>query len=159
MKKNDRDLEDQVLSLFHTCSHLLYHRGGNRGQARILLLLKKYGECTQRELLDYAGIRSASLSELLCRMETAGILSRGKCEEDRRNVRITLTEEGARLAAIQAEEEMAERKWLMAALNKDEQAQISRLLQKLADHWITGMPPEDIDHITKDDRSSFTKRG
>lgn len=157
MQKTGEDYvrEDRVLRLLHTCSHLLYHRGGNRGQARILLLLRKYGECTQRELLDYAGIRSASLSELISRMEATGILSRDKCEEDRRNMRIALTEEGQRMAERQEQEEMAERQWLLTPLEATEQEQLSSLLQKLCDHWITGIRPEDIDHITNDDRSSL----
>ena len=62
-----------VMRMFRSCSHLLHHRKCPlQGQSRLLVILLEHDGITQRELLDLAKIRSASLSEALCRMESDG---------------------------------------------------------------------------------------
>ena len=46
-----------------------------------------------------AGIRSSSLSELLGKLEGAGLVVRSACPTDRRTTLVTLTEQGRRQAA------------------------------------------------------------
>ena len=88
-----------LLSLFRRCSHLQFHRLSRfQGQGRILGLLLQHGTLTQRELAELTQRRSATLSEQLERMESAGLLLREKNCSDKRNVDLRLTELGVQLA-------------------------------------------------------------
>lgn len=98
------------------------------GQGRILSLLDQRGELTQRQLTALAGIRSSSLSELLGKLEAAGLVVRSACPTDHRTTLVSLTEQGRRQAQqsrTQAESDP------FGALSQQEQGQLLSLLEKL----------------------------
>lgn len=98
------------------------------GQGRILSLLDQRGELTQRQLTALAGIRSSSLSELLGKLEGAGLVVRSACPTDHRTTLVSLTEQGRRQARqnrTQAESDP------FGALSQQEQGQLLSLLEKL----------------------------
>ena len=64
------------------------------GQPPILMLLIKKDGRTQRELSDFLGIRPASMTDVLQRMEKNGLIERKRDERDHRTMRVFITEEG-----------------------------------------------------------------
>jgi DNA-binding MarR family transcriptional regulator len=85
---------------------------------------------TQRELQDLLQIQPGSLSEVLTKLETKGMIVRSRDEEDRRRSILTLTETGRKAA-----EQKEERASLFAALSLQEQEELQQLLGKLLDSW------------------------
>jgi DNA-binding MarR family transcriptional regulator len=57
------------------------------------------GGCTYRvqEIADRIHLSQSALSRLIARLEKDGLLQRAMCAEDRRGVRVTLTEKGRAL--------------------------------------------------------------
>ncbi len=127
---------EQLLVLFYKCTHwFLYRNGQDIGKKRVMSILYRRGDMTQRKLLDRTGIRSASLSTLLSKIEANGYIRRERCPEDARNVNIMLTDagkaEGARI--VQEQIQFAQR--LFSALDEHEKIQLVRLLGKLFASW------------------------
>lgn len=94
--------QDDVLfmKLFHfvtnigTIAHKI-HSSSFRGQGRIIHLLARGKEpLTQRELAEQAHVKPGSLSQLLERMEHQQLIVRHRCPDDRRVVKVTLTNKG-----------------------------------------------------------------
>ncbi len=75
--------------------------GGSRPTWLVLMTLRGSGSSSQSEVADAIGIRGATLSHHLAAMERDGLISRVRGEADRRNVAVTLTDEGlARFEAL-----------------------------------------------------------
>jgi len=89
---------------------------------------------TQIELADAMRITAPSMSVNLQKMEGAGLLIRKTDDDDMRQIRLYLTDEG-RETAQQADREitLAEEK-LVEALAPDEQQEFKRLLLKMLDN-------------------------
>ncbi len=118
--------------LGHTLRALSEGRGS---QKRILTVLLETGPITQRELTQRLGIQPGSASEVIAKLENAGLVTRKESEEDRRTADIALTEEGER----QAEEAKAQRAGrhgeMFAVLTEEEKAQLLALLEKVNQDW------------------------
>lgn len=129
--------EDERLSrVLHHCARMLVHRERHQGgQAGMLAILASHGEMSQARMADKLGVRSASASELLSKMEAEGLVRRAPDEEDGRAYKVALTEEGR----AAAEEVLAERRardaHLFEALTAEEKQQLTQLLDKLAHSW------------------------
>lgn len=103
-----------------------------RGQGRVLSILKRNPEISQKELSALLDIRSQSLGELLVRLERAGCIIRVPSETDRRVLHITLTEQGMK-AAGQAEENKERSAELFDCLSKEEKEYLVQVLNRLED--------------------------
>ena len=68
------------------------------GQPKILDFLTDHQGCTQKEIGEGCVLDKSSVTGLLSRMEEAGLVRRESCPQDRRVVRIYLTERGAQEA-------------------------------------------------------------
>jgi len=69
--------------------------GGSRSVWLVLLTVKTASEpATQRQLADRLQLRGATLTHHLAAMEDRGLVARVRSEEDRRTVRVTLTQDG-----------------------------------------------------------------
>lgn len=122
--------------MFYKLSHLFVHRNGqNQGKNRILAILRHHGDMTQRELLDHTDIRSASLSELLAKIEANGDIQRERSRENARNVNICLTSKGRAEAEQIHRENLMLSDELFSCLTKEEQMQLEPILIKLILHW------------------------
>lgn len=116
--------------------YLHLHAGGRSGQQHILVRLHKSdGHMTQRDLQEDAGISSASISEVLAKLECAGLINRTRSDEDRRQLEISLTQEGEARAQelIEQRREFEER--CLVCLSDEEQQQLVTLLDRLVEHW------------------------
>jgi DNA-binding MarR family transcriptional regulator len=121
-----------LLRQLFRCSHQLHLAQKYRGQSRLLILLLENGALTQRELIEITGRRSATLSEQLASMETAGYVTRSANAADRRNVDIALTPLGHRTAldAAQARAQLADA--VFAGYSAEEKQTLSRFLREIA---------------------------
>ena len=116
--------------------YLHLHAGGRSGQQHILVMLHKSdGHMTQRDLQEAAGISSASISEVVSKLECAGLISKTRSDEDRRQVEIALTQEGVTRAQELIERRREFEGQCIACLDEDEQQQLVALLDRLVDHW------------------------
>lgn len=122
------------MGLLRICGHYLYHHSGqSRTQDRVLRLLAERGELSQKELREVLNTKPGSISELISKLEAKGLISTQKGEEDRRQVILRLTKEGAERAAMLAEESREEATF--DALTEEEQETLKALLKKLAKSW------------------------
>lgn len=133
--------EDTLLHLFLHCGHFLHHRKGNHhGQERILSILQKNNAMIQRDLQDFAQIQSASLSELLIKLEENGSIIRKKNEKDKRNINVILTDHGQALAQKSGKRSHQEAVQLFNVLTNEEKEMLQHILQKLFIHWSNHCP-------------------
>lgn len=99
--------------LFHTLSRgyhcciakLSKEIGLYRGQAPLLLLLSRKDHQTQRELCKSLGIKAASATDALQRMEKSELVMRQRDEKDLRTMRVSITQKGREKAELFLEKE------------------------------------------------------
>ena len=128
--------EVALMRQMRRCSHLLYHKFSlNFSQNRILVLLRREGPMTQKALMCQMQIQPGSLSEVLSKVEGAGLVERRRCEDDRRNFEIRLTEEGVKQAEAFERDRQDMAELLFETLDEQEKETLSGILAKLHDHW------------------------
>ena len=126
----------ELMRQMRRCNHLLYHKFSlNFSQNRILLLLHSEGPMTQKALMCQMQIQPGSLSEVLSKVESAGLIVRRRCEDDRRNCEIRLTPEGVEQAEAFERDRQDMAQLLFETLTPDEKQALSDILVKLHDHW------------------------
>lgn len=106
---------------------------GKNSQNRILHILSKTEHMTQRELTEQLGIRPGSASEIIKKLETAGLITRQSNSEDRRTVDIALTDAGR--AQAEASSAQSGNAALFDSLTEEEKQQLLSLLEKLGQDW------------------------
>lgn len=127
---------ETLASLFHRAAHLImrtHHHHGNaeHAQMRILSIIKDNEPMSQKKLLDELGIRSASLSELLGKLERRGLISRSRDVQDKRNLIISCTKEGSSLVKSIKSTRKESFDDIFSVLSESEQEQLAKLLSKL----------------------------
>ncbi len=136
------DTAGQLLGEFRALEHLLRgHRDGRGGQSGVLSLLAQ-GPMTQRELTQRMGIQAGSASELLGKLEAAGLITRKESSEDRRTTDVALTEAGQARAQTENDGRPQRRQALFSALEPAEQETLLELLRKLRADWEQRLPQE-----------------
>lgn len=108
---------------------------GKGSQSRILIVLLENESMTQSELTEYLDVQPGSASEVIGKLESAGLIVRTQSERDRRTADIRLTDSGR----IKAEEAAALRKQrhreMFSCLREDDEAALLMLLEKLNHDW------------------------
>lgn len=134
---SESSLPRHVLHNLGFFGHYLHmNAGGRSGQQHLLVrLYHNDGHMTQRDLQEAAGISSGSMSEVVAKLECAGLISRTRCDEDRRQQEITLTPEGEVRAQEIIEDRRAFEQECLACFDEGEQRQLADLLDRLAEHW------------------------
>ncbi len=105
------------------------------GQRRILSILNEEGVLTQRELTARLDIQPGSASEVISKLESAGLILREQNSDDRRTADIRLTEEGRRQAAEAVEQRRRRREEMFACLTDEEKQTLLALLEKVHADW------------------------
>ncbi len=129
--------ERRVLHDIGFFGHFIYTRRGGRGGKQHVLKTLYYadGQMTQRVLLEKTKTTSASLSEVVGKLESAGLVERERSEADRRQLVVRLTDEGrARAEAVIADKERFEHD-AFSCLGPGELDELLGLLDRLHDHW------------------------
>lgn len=138
---NRRLLHD--LGYFGHYLHL--HAGGRGGKQFVIISLVLHGgEMSQRDLLEHACISSASLSEVLAKLEAEGLVTRTKSEEDRRLLAVALTEAGREKAEEVLEYKNRFEEESFACFDEQERAQLLDYLDRLVKHWRTLEEKEEV---------------
>lgn len=116
--------------------YLHFNVGGRSGKQHILAKLHKSGGClSQRELQEHSDISAAALSEVLAKLESEGLIERTRSEEDRRQMMVNLTQAGVERAIMMRERFEVFEKECFSCLEKEEQARLLNLLDRVAEHW------------------------
>ena len=116
--------------------YLHTHWGGRNGKQHILVDLLAHDGCmTQRELQEASCITSASLSEVVTKLETEGLLSRERSETDRRQLTLTLTDEGRRRARDFIESRREFEGLAFDCLTPAERDRLLETLDRVAERW------------------------
>ncbi|HHV12743.1 MAG TPA: MarR family transcriptional regulator [Clostridiales bacterium] len=128
--------ENELLALIAKAGHFMHHKhGGKRGQDRILRILEENEEVSQKEVQEQLGIQSGSMSEIVIKLESKGLLERVKDDADKRMAKLRLTELGReKLKEINQRSEAGDAQ-LFQALSEEEQETLKGLLSKLTASW------------------------
>lgn len=131
-----QEFDDLAGRLERCGKFLMYCLGKRRGQEKILRILWEHGKISQKELQELLGIQPGSMSEIAAKLESKGLVARGRAEADRRKILLSLTEEGRAWLARQDEEHVRKRRAeLFSALAPEEQRTLGVLLEKLCVDW------------------------
>ena len=114
------------------------------GQGRVLHILSEDGPMTQRELTEKLGIQPGSASEVIGKLERAGLVARTPSEADRRTADVRLTEAGKLHREERQAREQAQRPTLFEALTDEEKKTLLATLEKLHASW--SRKPEHPEH-------------
>lgn len=125
--------DNSLGGLLDRCGHFFAHRIGSkkRGQDSVLTVISQHPGITQKEMGEILGIQPASVSELLMKLEHKDLVLREKDEQDRRSIKVWLTEDGRSLLAEPSDESVNP----FQALSSEEQEQLRILLSKLLVDW------------------------
>lgn len=137
MSEQDK-LAKRILSGLGFCGHYLhFHGGGISGKAPIVCLLAKQpnGELSQQELGMHFDLKPGSLSEILSKIECAGLIERSRNPKDRRQLTIRLTEAGWEKAHVEQAARIRFRERAFSALTHDEREQLAEMLEKIRKTW------------------------
>ena len=130
--------EKRILRDLGFFGHYLHlHRGGRNGKQHILLMLRSHGSAMgQKDLQERSCITSASLSEVVAKLECEGLVTRTRSETDRRQLTLALTPEGERRAQEIHDAWALHDQELLSCLSAEERSQLAGLLDRLATHWM-----------------------
>lgn len=134
----------RALHDFGFFGHFIFTRRGGQGGKQHVLKTLYYadGQMTQRALLEKTRTTSASLSEVVGKLESTGLVERERSKADRRQLVVRLTDEGrARAEEVIADKGRFERD-AFSCLEPGELEELLGLLDRLHDHW---------EHIKRDE--------
>lgn len=127
ISRSSRYIDQQLTKNFATF-------GLNRGEFDVLATLRRYGSSylmTPSELLSALMLSSGAMTNRLDRLEQSGYIERKAHPEDRRGVRVVLTDEGqAKIDEIVIAHTVFEKE-MLSSLTTAEQEQLASLTRKL----------------------------
>lgn len=152
---NNLDMNNKLIWNLRDIGHTIRHVSEGKGsQKRIVITLNDIGSITQSELTHHLGIQSGSASEVLGKLEIAGLITRTPSETDRRTTDVTLTEAG-KAAAEEANAQRQQRhEQMFSCLSDDEKAVLLSTLEKINTFWDQQYRKSDMEQ----DSSSHEKR-
>lgn len=135
------DVNGKLIILLRDIGHALrFFHEGKGSQKRILMLLLESGRITQRELTEMLGLQPGSVSEVIAKLENAGLVVRTSSTEDRRTADIVLSEEGKRQAMEACAQRGIRNAQMFSCLSEEEKTQLLSLLEKINRDWGTRYP-------------------
>lgn len=131
------DVNDKLIINLRDLSHMMrFLYEGKGSQKRILIVLNEIGSSiTQRELTERLGIQPGSASEILAKLENAGLIVRSSNETDRRTIDVNLTDDGRALAAEALEQRKKRHEEMFSCLSEEERQELLALLEKVCGDW------------------------
>lgn len=132
----DADENDKLIINLRDLGHvmrMLYE--GRASQKRILIILDESKIITQRDLTERLGIKPGSASEILSKLENAGLILRTQNETDRRTTDICLTDRGRELAAEALAQRQKRHKEMFSCLSDEERRELLSLLERVCADW------------------------
>ncbi len=114
----------------HTERHLAQF-GIHSGQGSILSALDILGPCSQKELADFRQVSPATISVMLGRMESRGLIRRAPSDEGGKRNQIFLTEEGQEMAEALRLHMPQEAEMIFAGLTEEELQVADRIFRTI----------------------------
>ncbi|RGC50336.1 MarR family transcriptional regulator [Coprococcus catus] len=108
---------------------------GKESQSRILMILRLHGAVTQKVLIQILHIQPGSASEILKKMEKAGLIIRVPNEMNRRASDIVLTRQGRSVSEKLIEQRRGRYREMMACLSEDEKVSLFSMLDRMKEDW------------------------
>ena len=118
-------LKDRIID-----THMEPH-GITAAQFKVMIIIAQFGVDTPAELCRHLSLDSGSMTRMLDRLEQKGLLLRKRCADDRRLVRLALTEEGQALADKLPEIGVNAMNQLAGALDSEELQTLEAILKKV----------------------------
>lgn len=130
------DRNNKLIWNFRDIGHTMRQISEGRGsQRRILILLRETKGMTQKELTARLGVQPGSASEVLNKLEQAGLISRTPSETDHRTTDIRLTPDGEALAKEAGAKRAKRHEQMFAVLSEEEKDALIALLERVNAHW------------------------
>ncbi|MBF0915194.1 MAG: MarR family transcriptional regulator [Atopobium sp.] len=126
-----------IRNLGHLGHYLYITRGCRGGQQFILTALYREGDMTQKDLLARTKNASASLSEMVSKLEAKGLIERTRVDKDRRQTLLSLTKEGRKQAQEAQESIESFEAQALSVLSDKEKNVFCGYLDRLVEHWDT----------------------
>ncbi|NWE77813.1 MarR family winged helix-turn-helix transcriptional regulator [Pseudomonas yamanorum] len=126
-------LKDRLLA-----RHLIL-RGITVAQLKVLMIIRR-SDNTATSLCRHLSIHSASMTRMLDRLEGKGLIVRGQDAQDRRQVRLMLTNKGETLRSIFPVMEAAAMNEFTECLTTEELKNLERLLKKMVGTEFSRIP-------------------
>lgn len=139
MKRGYQDLDknNRLIWNLRDISHTMRRISeGKGGQKRILILLLEDGATTQSALTQRLGIQPGSASEVLAKLEHAGLIRREPSASDRRTTDVLLTDEGRAAAEEARQQRMLRHDQMFACLSENEKDSLLAMLEKINAAWV-----------------------
>ena len=134
--QTETDIHGRLVSNFREIGHTLRAVSEGKGsQKRILVVLSQSGAITQSELTERLWIQPGSASEVLGKLEAAGLITRALSEADKRTTDVRLTEAGEAAAKEAYAQRMARNAQMFAFLSEQEKAALLALLERVNEAW------------------------
>lgn len=131
-----KDISDKIILNMRDINYVMrYLYEGKASQKRILIILNEVQHITQRELTKWLGIQPGSASEVIAKLEHAGLILRKASETDRRTTDIVLTNEGRQQALEAVRQRNLRHKEMFSCLSDDEKLTLLVLLEKINADW------------------------
>lgn len=108
---------------------------GKESQSRILMILRLRRVVTQKMLIQILHIQPGSASEILKKMEKAGLIIRVPNEMNRRASDIVLTRQGRSVSEKLIEQRRGRYREMMACLSEDEKVSLFSMLDRMKEDW------------------------
>lgn len=132
----------QFIERYLSVSFLVHKRGAalmkcelddiTHDQYYVLRYIYKRGVCTSTELADVFAVNKSAITAMTNRLVEKGMIARGKDEDDRRVISLTLTEKG-KMWLIETEQKVYELvQTMMTKLSYEEIEQFIQTYEKLA---------------------------
>ena len=117
--------------------HFLHvHAGGRSGKQHILTAIyQNGGNIAQSELAKQSCVSTASLSEVIAKLEAGGFISRVRSATDGRQLDIQLTTAGTEKARELVAAKLAFENEAFACLDEEERAELLDMLDRIAANW------------------------
>lgn len=130
------DINNRLIWNLRDIGHTMRHISEGKGsQKRILIILLETGPITQRELTQRLGIQPGSASEVIGKLESAGLVTRTPNEFDHRTVVVALTEAGTSAAQEAKTQRELRHEAMFSCLTEEEKTTLLSLLERLNRHW------------------------
>lgn|GEM_PF-1349633 len=139
--------------LLHRHYHIHSHsrmENPHKGQGRVLMLLYKCGQLSQRELPYLLDMRQQSVSELLLKLEKKNLIKRSVSDEEKRGTMVSLTEAGLTVSTAAEKEKKSDGAGdIFSCLQEDERKAFEGYLQRIIEALearLPDLPPQPYGH-------------
>ncbi len=133
-----RDINDDLAINLRRLVHVLQSMSDGPGsQKRVLTVLMEFDEITQSELTEFLHIQPGSVSEVLAKLEKAGLITRTENARDRRTTDIRLTKSGKERAEEAVAQRTKRQAEMFSCLTDPQKKDLLHLIMKLNRDWDT----------------------